>query len=303
MERRTFLGCLALAMADPSFASSSGNFHAIYGDVRLRDQFYLFLQNIFHLYPQAEFHQLIIDAVARYGTDDLIYETLLRELPGIKTLTADLTYALPALRLQKHALTNQAEVFLGSGSDVQGYLEIGSLGRYVRDLSERVNLSGPIWVVNDIAPGNGPVDILERGQLSQVGDFLPLGNYDPIDTAVGDGSLDLVSNFIGFHHCPDDRLLGFLQSIRRVLRPGGRLLVREHNVVSPTMDTFVALAHDVFNAGVRLTWADNAAQVRGFRSVEDGTRVIEAVGFTRTEKLLVQRHDPTDNYLLEFRRS
>ena len=205
--------------------------------------------------------------------------------------------------MQKHALTNQAATFLGSGLEVQGYLEIGSLGRYVRDLRERVSLSGPVWIVNDAEPGRGPVDLLERGQWSEVGTFLPLGDYDPIDEAVPDESLDLVSNFIGFHHCPVDRLPGFLESIHRVLRPGGRLLVREHNVVGPTMESFVALAHDVFNAGVRLTWSDNVGQVRAFRSVEDWTRLIEAVGFTRNETLLVQRHDPTDNYLMDFRRT
>jgi hypothetical protein len=302
MERRTFLGCLALALSDPAFAAPTGNFHAIYGDVRLQDAFYLFLQNIFHLYPEARFHQLIIDAVAQFASDEQIYEALIQGLPGIKTFGSELTYAVPALRLQKHALTNQAQMFLGSGTEVQGYLEIGSLGRYVRDLAERVRLSGPIWVVNDIAPGSGPADILERGQWAQVGTFLPLGNYDPIDGAIADESLDLVSNFIGFHHCPDDRLQAFLGSIHRVLRPGGRLLVREHDVSSPIMDTFVALAHDVFNAGVRLSWADNATQVRGFRSVADWTRLIEAVGFARNETLLMQRHDPTDNMLLDFRR-
>ena len=302
MERRTFLGCLALALADPAFASPTGNFHTIYGDVKLRDSFYLFLQNIFHLYPEARFHQLIIDAVAHYSSDEQIYQALLRELPGIKTLGAELTYALPALQLQKRVLSKQAQVFLGPGTEVQGYLEIGSLGRYVRQLSDRLRVSGPIWVVNDVAPGSGPVDILERGQWSEVGRFLPLGNYDPLDDAIADESLDLVSNFIGFHHCPDDRLQGFLQSIHRVLRPGGRLLVREHDVASPTMDTFVALAHDVFNAGVRLSWTDNAAEVRGFRSVAAWTRIIEAVGFVRNDTLLMQRHDPTDNMLLDFRR-
>jgi hypothetical protein len=66
------------------------------------------------------------------------------------------------------------------------------------------------------------------------------------------------------------------------------------------MDTFVALAHDVFNAGVGLTWAENHAQVRLFRSVAQWSDYITAAGFRRTERALAQPHDPTQNLLLEL---
>ena len=129
---------------------------------------------------------------------------------------------------------------------------------------------------------------------------MDLGAYDPVPGVVPDGSLDLVTNFIGFHHCPVAHLDAFVASLRRVIREGGMLLVREHDVADPTMDTFVALAHDVFNAGVGLSWQDNADQLRHFRSVPEWITMLQGHGFTPRPDRQLQAHDPTDNTLLAF---
>ena len=42
-------------------ANEVSNFKTVYSDPQLRARFYLFLQNIYHLYPEDRFHQLIID--------------------------------------------------------------------------------------------------------------------------------------------------------------------------------------------------------------------------------------------------
>ena len=68
------------------------------------------------------------------------------------------------------------------------------------------------------------------------------------------------------------------------------------------MNTLVALAHDVFNAGVYLSWADNAAQLRHFRSKEQWTEIMAKAGFERDEQILAQAHDPTDNVLMAYRK-
>jgi SAM-dependent methyltransferase len=198
-------------------------------------------------------------------------------------------------------MARQTLDFIGRDAKLDGYLEIGSTGRYVSELKDRIDVNGPVWIVNDIAPSYSPVDMIERESPFKIGEFVAMGNYDPFDAArIPDASVDLVTNFIGLHHCPTDRLEGFVASIRRVLRPGGRLLHRDHDVDGPTMDTFVALAHDVFNAGVGLTWEENAAQVRLFRSIAQWSELLESAGFRRTERALAQPHDPTQNLLLEF---
>ena len=83
----------------------------------------------------------------------------------------------------------------------------------------------------------------------------------------------------------------------------GRLVVRDHDVDSPEMDTLVALAHDVFNAGVWADWETNAAELRHFRSHEDWAEIMAKHGFVRDDTMLAQAHDPTDNLLASYRRS
>lgn len=313
MNRRTVLEGLAAswlgwvsgtAWAAPPAGTGPSSFLAVYGDPVLRDRFFLFLQNIFHLYPEAEFHQAIIELCAVNTDDAVIYAKLQERLAEIKPLTADVTYAIPALAVQKQAMAQESAALLAGLDRIDGYVEIGTTGRYVGSLREVLPLKGKVVVVNDVAPGYGPVDLLERGQVRKAGKFVPLGDYDPLPPdVVPDASVDLVSSFIGFHHCPPDRLDGFVDSVKRVLRPGGSLLLREHDVDDAEMDTFVALAHDVFNAGVAVSWADNCKQIRAFRSVSDWTARLEAAGFRRQSGAERQDHDPTDNTLLAFVRA
>lgn len=309
MDRRSVLkgGVAALVAAGlPSFARASGissNFHAIYGDPRQADRFFLFLQNIFHLFPEAEFHQLILDALPRHADDEGIYREVQAGLSAIKTVGSEITYAMPALARQKREMARQTSMLLEADgrSRYDGYLEIGTTGRYVKPIQALIPVEGPVFLMNDVAPGTGPVDVLERGSLTPVGEFQSLGDYDR--PALPDASVDLVTNFIGFHHCPPERLPDFLDGIRAVLRPGGRLVVRDHDVPDAEMHTFVALAHDVFNAGVYLSWEENAAQLRHFKSKETWTELLRAAGFERDDRLLAQAHDPTDNVLMTFKKA
>jgi hypothetical protein len=62
----------------------------------------------------------------------------------------------------------------------------------------------------------------------------------------------------------------------------------------------VALAHDVFNAGLMISWEETHRQVRLFRSIRDWTSYLTAAGFKRSERAIAQAHDPTKNLLVEF---
>ena len=286
----------------PNSVDSDSVFQRVYSSPELRTRFKNFLLNVFHLYPEDAFHGLIAEAAAAGETDESIYRLIEAGLPKITPMGATVRYALPALKKQKRIMAEQAVALLGDSTRFDGYVEMGTTGRYLRTLEDRVQIEGPVFVLNDVAPTNSPVDMVERGQLRKVGSFVHLADYAPLSTDIPDATIDLVSNLIGFHHAPVDALDPFVESLRRVLRPGGRLLLREHDVRNPELDSLVTLAHDVFNVGVGLTWEENASQLRAFRSIEDWVRFLEARGFRREAGSQLQSGDPTDNTLLAFRR-
>ncbi|MBI3549608.1 MAG: class I SAM-dependent methyltransferase [Elusimicrobia bacterium] len=313
LDRRSFLrrslsllvllagpGDWAKVLADAG--DEKGNFARIYGNSDLRERFYPFLSNVFHLYPEKKFHALILELTQELKSDEKIYQALLERIPGIKPAGSEITYALPALKAQKDEMARETIEFIGKSATIGGYLEIGTTGRYVSELRKRVRIKGPVYLVNDAAATYGVSEIMERGRIPKIGTFIQMGNYDPFaGSKIQEGSLDLVTNFIGLHHAPTDRLEGFVSSIRKVLKPGGRLIMRDHDVDSKDQDTLVALAHDVFNAGLFLPWKTNREQVRLFRSIGDWSRLLAASGFKRAERgPLSQKGDPTKNLLVEF---
>lgn len=295
---------MAAASAELMALARSSNFKAIYTDPNLRAEFYLFLKYIFHLYPEDRFHQLITQVTSQHPTDSEIYQDLQRKLPTIKSRFSILTYAIPALAKQKEEMAKEtAELLVADRGPFRGYVEIGSPGRYVGHLRKRFKIEGGVYLVNDKAPALSLEDIAERGQLRRAGEYAPLGDYEPLrEEQIASSSIDLVTNFIGFHHVPAEKLDGFVASIRRVLRPGAKLVVRDHDVATADMNAFVSLAHDVFNAGVGLSWEDNHQQVRNFTSSSSLDGYLAKMGFQRSGGIRRQAHDPTMNTLTAYTR-
>lgn len=308
VPRRVVLRQLLAAAAMLAAARTAGfagiapsNFKRIYTTPADREAFKPFLENVFHLYPDDELHRLINVLTSRYDTDGEIYRHLSERLPEVTPRLAAFRYALPALRKQKAEMAAQTVAFLGDDRTVTGYAEIGTTGRYLSGLRKSVDVRGPIYVVNDIAPIYSAEDIIERGQVRKVGTYVDMTGYPEFDRGhIAPDSIELVTNYIGFHHAPADRLDGFVRAIHRMLKPGGRMVVRDHDVDGERMDAMVGLAHDVFNAGVGISWKDNEAQIRNFRSLGDLTAYVEARGFRADDTVRFQKGDPTRNGLLLF---
>ncbi|MFB5652749.1 class I SAM-dependent methyltransferase [Leptospira wolffii] len=286
----------AEAGADPK-----SNFQSVYLNASLREEFYLFLKNVYHLYPEDQFHSLILDIVKSKKTDAEIYAAILSRLPEIKPFIGVITYALPSLKKQKQEMSRQTAAILGNKGKFDGYLEIGTTGRYVKDLKKKVGVGGQIYILNDVEPKYRAEDLAERGQFTKAGKFIQLGIYDPISPEhIKTESLDLVTNYIGFHHSPAEKLDGFLSSIARVIRPGGKLVLRDHNVYSEDLRYIVSLAHDVYNAGLEIPWTETSTQIRNFTSVEQIQERLHKYGFKSVGNQYLQKGDPTKNTLMAF---
>lgn len=276
-------------------------FKAVFSDPKWSDDFYRFLQVIFHLYPEDKFHYLIASTAKEKNTDEEIYKTIQQQLPKIKPFLSELTLALPALKKQKKEMSRQVLQLLGTKKQINGYLEIGSTGRYISDLRKHISLSGNTYITNDIAPNNSVADIFERGQFSKLGQFIPLNNYQPIPSAViPDESIDLVTCHIGLHHCTPQLLDGYMQSIKRILRKGGLFIIRDHDVKTPEMATFISVVHTVFNLGLNISWETDSAEFKSFKSFDEWSKIISSYGFQDSGQRILQDKDPSDNTLGAF---
>jgi hypothetical protein len=278
----------------------TSEFRAVFDHTKPRDAFFHFLQVVFHLYPEDKFHHLIREVTKAETSDEQIYKTVQNRLPGIKPFLSELTYALPALKTQKREMTRQMLELLPIDAKVNGYLEIGSPGRYISDLRKHLPIAGPIYLINDVVPTNSPADIMERGQLSKIGTFVELNDYEPIspNAAIADESVDLVTCLIGLHHTRPEKLSGFLNSIRRILRPGGWFIVRDHDVKTADMATFVSLVHTVFNLGLNISWEEQ--DYKSFKPIDEWSRIVTKAGFTTGRKRLLQPKDPSANTMVLF---
>ena len=275
-------------------------FKAVFSDAKWSDDFYRFLQVIFHLYPEDKFHHLITATCREKSTDEAIYKSVQANLPTIKPFLSELTYALPALKKQKREMADQVLRLLGPKTKLDGYLEIGSTGRYISELRKHIDLYGNIYLTNDLVPGNSPADFMERGQLGKIGKFFKL-TYQPISPSeIPDQRVDLVTCHIGLHHCPHPLLEGYIKSIKRILRKGGMFIMRDHNVKSPEMATFVSLVHTVFNLGLNVPWETDHAEFKSFKPIDEWSKIITSFGFADSGQRILQDKDPSDNTLISF---
>jgi FAD/FMN-containing dehydrogenase/SAM-dependent methyltransferase len=290
----------------PALRASTANseFHAVMCESPWSDAMYRFLHNVFRLHPEDRFHLLIRDACEQYDDDESIYRHIQARLPGIRPWHADITLAVPALRKQQGEMLRQTLELLGTRRRIDGYVEIGSTGRYASVLRRALDLAGPLVMVNDVPPGNSPSDILDRGGLRKRGRYVPLADYAPLPADVlPDASVDLVSCYVGLHHIAPDRLGPFVRSIARVLRPGGLFVLRDHDVRTPAMFRFVSLIHTVFNTGTGASWEQNRDELRYFVSVDEWVLRLAAQGLLDRGARLLQANDPSDNVLMVFERA
>lgn len=297
----------APTLAAPTVHASSATpslFHAVYDDVRQADRFYDFLENVFKLFPPDRLHTLIKEVTGKHVDDESIYREVQTRLPEVTPTASLLTYALPSLARQKAEMGRQTKELLNGRTRLDGYIEIGTTGRYVKAVADNVTLAGEIRLWADKPATYSPVDVVERGRIRPLGTFVPLRDYTPAERdLLPDGCADLVSCYIGLHHIEVPRLEPFVASVARVLRPGGLFILRDHDVKTSGMFGFVSLAHVVFNCGLGEPWSVNAAEPRYFEDVDTWIARLARVGLEHTGPRLLQAGDPTDNVLMAFARA
>lgn len=295
-----------------------------YSSLTGTQQVYDFFKHVFGIVPPKE-HAAIIESEIRRlkargvdPSDANLYESLTHRLrsdgPG---LVAKLARSAVSLRSQQMLMGQQAAQLLSSTGKTQfeGYLEVGSPGRYFHAIRSQpgIEIKGTKWVTDEVKPSFGPEAALERTGGRGLRRFLnsvvpfrfyPLANYEPIvQEKIKDGSIDLATIFIGLHHAPPERLRPYIASIFKAMRPGGRLILRDHDANNPDLLRIAHVAHITFNAALGIPYDLELNDVRNFQPIEYWVDALEASGFKLLAREgLLQEGDPTRNMLLVFER-
>jgi hypothetical protein len=268
-----------------------GNFAAVYGSNELR--------NVFHLYPTEALDELIAECVRKDPRDFAVFRQLERRISEVTPILGQVRYSLPALAKQKAEMTAQTRRLLADRSSFEGYLELGSHGRYLDALRDHLDIRGPIFTTAPAPPTHSPAGIVDRGAIGLLGEPLAWTDYAPLQ-GIRNQSLDLVSVYIGFHHAAPESRASFFRSIHSSMSRDGILIVRDHDVTSPELAHLVGLAHDVFNVGTHESFSTNDSERRNFYPLNELIRMLGEEGFVVRGERLRQAGDPTHNTLLAF---
>ena len=299
-----FAASVMKEFSDYKIDRSTGNFRYIYSNQKLRDQFLDFYTNVFHLYPEKELHNLVYQLTLKLKSDDAIYKELQASLSEIKPFLADFRYSLPALAKQKKEMTRQTLQLLDRKKRYEGYMEIGTTGRYLGQLEDMLTIGDERYLLHTVEAGYSPLDIIDRGQLTKIAQYVDMGQYSSaFSKTIKKNSLELVTVYIGFHHCPLTKREEFISAVRDVIKPGGTLILRDHDARNEDNWRIAALAHDTFNAGTSASLESNHNEVRNFYSLKYIITYLGKLGLRYEGKVLFQKGDPTRNGLMAFTRT
>lgn len=113
------------------------------------------------------------------------------------------------------------------------------------------------------------------------------------------GSCDLVTCFVSIHHFENQNLLS---EISRVLRPGGFLVIREHDVEpDPDLASYIEMVHWV--DAVSRNDSNGWQQYCGFFSFGDIYKTLESLGFTAHKMIRYAELNPQKLYHASFQKT
>ena len=305
----------------------------------LRDQFRTqFLVKIFNLSDPDEVMRVMGRAAwdPANKNDIHIYKYIHNHFHGsIANFSATLPRlwrGIQQLGRQKEELTKETLGVvskLGMLGKIKNYVCMGDNGKTVLPFVKEIDISGRIWIVHDkVYPTDTlpPIEVvLERGSLDSVAhdeiayDYVSDNAKDKLKI-IETGSIDLVTMNQGLHHIPVEKLFGFLTEVKRILRPGGLFITREHDLQLLPKTTIghsagereligldgkapypmLDLAHSVFNAVTGVSIRDETEEIRAFRPISEWRVMIESLGFEDSLVYDVEDGDPTWDEMMCF---
>lgn len=286
--------------------SSYQAYQQVFKSHEQRREFRKFLRNIFLNLNEDAFMKLVDKSLEKVNNDQELYLYLQNKLDDVSPNTLTGTWrSLKALRHQKRELRKQLIDLVQENSSFDGYVEIGFPGRMTNTVKDLYSITGKSCVVNT---EESITDYIQSGFPRPYDQFVPLKQYAPLTESIDPESVDLVTCFIGLHHCPEQNLESFAQSIADILRPGGSFILRDHDAGDPQSKAMAYLAHTTFNLGTGVPWdgigdgLDESTEVRNFQGLAYWDALMARHGLVRdsSRSPIFRPGDPTKNALVRY---
>ena len=309
--------------SEPSYSNSepSSPFRTVFKSEPLKKKFAQFLTTIFYQLDEEKVLQkmeaIVIDPSK---SDKEIYENLTKNIDQMRKLLPAFVYQIQALSKLQKGMGQQAAILMEDFQSGQfhNYLEI-YFRRYANTIKKtaKLPLDGLVFSAADQNYKGGIKEKIEADALFSsypYTDYVPLNDPDcndpelqaekthqPIGGEVSGSSIDLIAVLGGLHHVPEKRLGSFVDSLRQKLRPGGVLLLRDHDVVNPKLHAIASVVHSFVNAANGTPWEVEKNEIRAFKSAQEWVKFMEKHQFIRVSpKQLILKDDPTRNAMMAF---
>lgn len=305
MKRILFITLSLLSLE--SFAIVQNPMLTVFSDKELRERFTAFFDEVLRQVPAQDFYTMVQDITfASPAHSDIdLYEKIQKHMEKVSIKYSPVMYyQLKALSHQKNVLTQQFKKLLTDVTSIDGCVEIGTPGTYTSCVQSFKPVTGKTYVINDQERLSDHVQSFSwnpNKKFLAYDQFVSLNDYAAIDSSIPDKSVDLVICVIGLHHIPQEKIAPFVQSIARILRPGGTFILRDHNCTDDNLNMIIHTAHSVFNLVVtNETVQAEKNEYRNFQPLAHWITIVENAGFKVGTERLLQAGDPTLNTMLSF---
>jgi len=303
MVRTIYLSILLFSSTFFTFSESSHLKRVFYNKL-LREQFSGFLNEVLRQVPAEDFYNYVyrLPALMAVKSDNQVYKILLDTIDKIKP-TFQLYTQLKALRHQQEELARQIKLLIRKRT-IDGYVEIGTPALYFSALQNKFTFEGNAYALCEMTPNAYVQNFIGTSswkELFKKATFVSINNYalNAFDQ-IRESSIEMVVCTIGLHHIAFDKIVPYIQAIKRILKPGGVFILREHDVCNEDQYALTYAAHSVYNAlMLQLPVADEWAEIRNFQPLSYWIKLLEAEGFAVGDQRLKQKNDPTNNTLFK----
>ncbi len=197
-------------------------------------------------------------------------------------------------------------------SDARGIYRISSITKYIKSWDK----ISPTFYLDigsfkgDITEAVGKHFNLNKFQIHGIdikeythNDNFIFTKYDGITIPYNHESFDLVTCFMVLHHVPKENLNSLLKEIFRVMKPGGVLIIREHDAKGKDFMLLDTL-HEYYDYVLDplCTWNESHAN---YFSLKQISKKLMDVGFTRSCIPTLNKNNPKNpfnNYVATFKK-